>query len=70
MGMYSVPPEGNVFESINPRRHVLRMNKLRMGKLAIAEAACAIRCGHVSREAALDNTLPAQTRHIGDTGEH
>ena len=63
-------PKGNVFESIDPRRHVLSVNELRLGKVLSADTARAIQSGHISRKAALNDALATQTIHIRDPGEH
>ena len=62
----SVPSEGNILESINPRRHVLRIIKLRLRSGVFADAACAVKRGHVSRQAAADDALARQTGNIGN----
>ena len=65
----SVPPERNVFESIHPRRHVLRINKLRVRNVVFANAACAVKSEHVFGQATVNDTFPTQTGHIRDPGE-
>jgi hypothetical protein len=44
----SEPSEGNVLETIDPRRYVLLIGKLRLRSGALADAAHAIERGNVS----------------------
>jgi hypothetical protein len=63
----SETPEGNVFQSIDARRHVFRISKLRNG--VFVDAASAIASGKVSGEAAVDDTFARQTVDISDARE-
>ena len=58
-----------MFESIDPRRYVLRICKLRLCKVVLADAARAVESRHVSWKAAVNDTLTTQTGHIRDPGE-
>ena len=58
---HSVPSEGNMFESIDPRRHVLRIGKLRVRNMVLADAARAIESKHVSGHAAMDDAFATHT---------
>jgi hypothetical protein len=61
--------EGNMFKSIDTRRHVLCINKLRLRSGVLADAAHAIERGQVSRETAEDGAFAGQTNNIGNAGK-
>ena len=61
-----------MFESIDPRRYVHRMNGFtrRLWEVVFANATRTVGRGHVSREAPVDNAFATQTGYIRDSGEH
>jgi hypothetical protein len=63
-----VPPEGNVFESVDIRGYVLRIveSKLRV----LANAAMAVARVLVSWETAVDDAFAVQTCDICNSGKH
>ena len=66
---HDLVPEGNVFESIDSRRHLFRIRKLRLRNVVFANATHAIKSEHVSRQTPMDDTFATQTGHIRDSGE-
>jgi hypothetical protein len=63
--LLSVPPEGNVFESVDTRGNVLRIIELRV----FADAAMAVVRGLVSWETAVDGAFAIQTCDVCDAGK-
>ncbi len=55
--VFSVPPEGNVFESVVTRGYVLQITELRV----LADTATAVVRGLVSWETAVDGAFAIQT---------
>ena len=58
-----------MFESIDPRRHVLGISKFSVRKVVFANAACTIESEQVSRKTAVDDTFTTQTGHICNARE-
>jgi len=54
-----LPPEGNVFESIDTRRYIILIIELRV--LVFADAATAVARALLSWEAPVDDAFPIQT---------
>jgi len=67
LGFFSLPPEGNVFQSIKPRWYVLRLCIIE--SRVLADAAMVVERKLVSRETAVDNTFAIQTRDVCNSEE-